>query len=421
MERMFSRRFLDCMKNEYIYIYGAGQRGKRLINLLKEIHIPISAVVDRDSNKIGTSICGYPVINKEDLCVHHDRGLIVFTPHVDTSDEQNYFEKHSFTVMSMNDKVFKFLLFLYKSYSIFGDSRFAGEASYFIPPSLEDGFDYKRCTPFSHYGSPYTSQQELIYRNKFYEIDDLCDLDLNVNVQRHFLNTLPIEKFYDLLNKEGNVRYTYKINRNMMFGLQDALTLAGIINKYMPRKIIEIGSGFSTAVALDVNDHWRSNAIQITCIEPNSERLRSLLKPSDNIKILEKYVQEVPLECFEQLEDNDILFIDSSHIAKSGGDVPYEFFGILPRLKKGVIIHIHDICYKFEYPIPWLKWGWSYSEAYVVRALLSGNQAYEILFHTPMWHAEIIQKWKGIDVSTDGDDAISTGGSSLWIKKSVGM
>jgi hypothetical protein len=81
---------------------------------------------------------------------------------------------------------------------------------------------------------------------------------------------------------------------------------------------------------------------------------------------------------FEALEAGDILFIDSSHVSKLGSDVHYLMFEVLPALRPGVWVHIHDIFHPFEYPIQWYDEGRAWNEAYVVRAFLQYNKAWQI-------------------------------------------
>ena len=86
-----------------------------------------------------------------------------------------------------------------------------------------------------------------------------------------------------------------------------------------------------------------------------------------------------PLDMEKTLEENDILFIDTSHVSKFESDVNYIFFQVLPRLKKGVIIHFHDIFYPFDYPIEWLEQGRAWNESYMLRSFLMYNPQFRIL------------------------------------------
>ena len=94
-------------------------------------------------------------------------------------------------------------------------------------------------------------------------------------------------------------------------------------------------------------------------------------------------MQEVDSQVFAELQTNDILFIDSSHVAKIDSDVNHIFFRILPLLNRGVYIHFHDIFYPFEYPLDWVYEGRAWNETYLLRAFLQYNQQFEIqLFNT---------------------------------------
>jgi hypothetical protein len=117
----------------------------------------------------------------------------------------------------------------------------------------------------------------------------------------------------------------------------------------------------------------------------------SVLSDKDRryIALVESGVQEVAVSKFQELEENDLLFIDSSHVSKLGSDVNYLFLEVLPKLNKGVIVHIHDIFYPFDYPFEWIQDGRSWNEAYLLRAFLTGNSQFEIL----LWNS-----WLGIKV-----------------------
>jgi predicted O-methyltransferase YrrM len=201
---------------------------------------------------------------------------------------------------------------------------------------------------------------------------------------------------------------------NDYFGPGDALILYSMIRHFRPRRIIEVGSGFSSALMLDTNDRLGDPKMELCFIEPYPDRLESLLTKEDkkSVKLLAMPVQRVPLELFDALEANDILFIDSSHVAKIGSDVNHLFFSILPRLADGVLIHIHDIFYPFEYPREWLREGRSWNELYFLRAFLQYNSAFEVLlFNGYLWHhsASFIEARLPLM-------AINPGGS-IWLRK----
>lgn len=123
-----------------------------------------------------------------------------------------------------------------------------------------------------------------------------------------------------------------------------------------PNKVIEVGSGYSSALVLDVNTKYFANKLDLTFAEPFPKLLEELVNDNDARKInaIESPIQDVPVDLFAKLDRNDILFIDSTHIVKTHSDVVFEINEILPVLKPGVIIHFHDIFYPFEYPSHWI-------------------------------------------------------------------
>lgn len=167
---------------------------------------------------------------------------------------------------------------------------------------------------------------------------------------------------------------------NRMYGLADAGLLYAFLRDRAPRRVIEVGSGFSSAVILDTDEHFLDEPPVITFIEPHPERLHAILRPGDRDRadIIESRVQDVDVACFRDLGAADILVVDSSHVAKTGSDVNFLFFDVLPLLAPGVLVHVHDIAFPFEYPRPWVEEGRSWNEAYLLRAFLSFNERFRI-------------------------------------------
>jgi len=201
---------------------------------------------------------------------------------------------------------------------------------------------------------------------------------------------------------------------NDFFPFCDAFFLAGIMRLFESKRIVEVGSGFSSSVMLDVADRNSDRDLQLTFIEPYPKRLQSLLLDEDRERhrILEARVQDVPFEVFEELRENDILFIDSSHIVKTGSDVNYLFFEVLPRLAKGVLVHVHDIPFPFEYGQAEVLEGRSWNEAYLVRAFLQYNSTFEILLYPGGF------VWRGHEIGRQLPKRCEdTLGPSLWLRK----
>lgn len=180
--------------------------------------------------------------------------------------------------------------------------------------------------------------------------------------------------------KTPSNRYYYLNGR---FSYADGITLRAMILHFRPRRIVEIGSGFSSACMLDTAQEAGFEDFSLTCIDPYADRLKEQLRPQDRevVRIIEEPVQQVSLGTFSELGSNDILFIDSTHILKTGSDVHFELFEILPALASGVLVHFHDVPYPFEYPDKWIyERNYSWNEAYALRAFLMYNSAFRTLY-----------------------------------------
>jgi predicted O-methyltransferase YrrM len=179
-----------------------------------------------------------------------------------------------------------------------------------------------------------------------------------------------------------------------------------------PRRYFEIGSGFSSALVADVRDRHFDDDLEMTLVEPNPERLESLLANGDldRIRLLRMPAQEVPFVEFERLEAGDVLFIDSTHVLKTGSDVNHELFHVLPLLRRGVVVHFHDIHPGFEYLRESVLAGFAWNEAYALRAFLQFNPAFEILLWPPfLWRMDRQR------VERDWPLMATNPGGALWL------
>jgi hypothetical protein len=164
---------------------------------------------------------------------------------------------------------------------------------------------------------------------------------------------------------------------NGWFTGPDACTYYALVRQLKPRRIIEIGSGYSTRIAslAVARNDAEGHSGEIFCIEPYPKE--RLTKSSARFTLVEKAVQDVPLSFFAGLANDDILMIDSSHIVTLGSDVCYEFLEILPRLNPGVWVHVHDIFLPTDYPAAWvIGERRAYTEQYLLEAFLSGNKSF---------------------------------------------
>jgi predicted O-methyltransferase YrrM len=174
---------------------------------------------------------------------------------------------------------------------------------------------------------------------------------------------------------------------NTMYLGADAAVYRAMLRHLRPARVLEVGSGYSTAIALDTAEQHLPG-LDLSCIEPYPDRLLAALEPGDEARIgLERaMVQDVPLERYDALGDGDVLFIDSSHVVKPGSDVVWLYLHVLPRLAPGVVVHVHDIFWPFEYPAHWLAERRDWTEIYLLQALLAGSSQWEVvLFSSWLW------------------------------------
>ncbi len=185
-----------------------------------------------------------------------------------------------------------------------------------------------------------------------------------------------------------------------------------ILNKYKPETYLEIGSGTSTLVAAKA---IRENKLhtQIVSIDP---------KPREQVdkvclQVHRKLLQEVDLSIFENLKENDILFLDGSHMLLPNSDVTYFFLEILPIIKKGVIIHIHDIYLPYDYPDFMLNRF--YNEQYILASTILANPvSFNIIcpnfyiFENKMLHSILNPIWGLKELKK-----VETHGGSFWMQK----
>jgi predicted O-methyltransferase YrrM len=270
--------------------------------------------------------------------------------------------------------------------------------------------------PNGHFYSPIPSRAEIRLDQRRIFADwprTLPGIDLRESEQVALLET--IATFYkDLPFRDDAVdglRYHYK---NTAYGYSDAIFLNGMLRHLKPQQVVEIGSGYSSCMLLDTNERWLCGAAKCTFIEPYPELLYSLLSDADkrNTTVYPQRVQDVNLSVFSALADRDILFIDSTHVGKTGSDVNHLFFEILPVLAEGVYIHIHDIFYPFEYPRDWIEQGIAWNEQYMLRTFLQNNLDYEIiLFNTFLthFHADFFKKKMPL--------CLENPGGSIWLRK----
>lgn len=231
-----------------------------------------------------------------------------------------------------------------------------------------------------HYNEPLFNDTHL--KKLLREKRDLPGIDFRHEEQLSFLEGLTYQKDFDMfLGKQKSINSNIRfILENDSFESGDAEFLFNLVRHLKPARVIEIGCGASTkliSAALDLNSSEIGKRGAHICIEPYKQPWLTSFK---NIELLRQKVEEVNIKLFTSLDSNDLLFIDSSHIIRPQGDVLYEYLEIVPKLKKGVFVHVHDIFTPHDYLETWIKNNvFFWNEQYLLEALLSKNSSYEIV------------------------------------------
>lgn len=220
---------------------------------------------------------------------------------------------------------------------------------------------------------------------------------------------------YDYVQGESDARTDCQYySDNSQFGWLDSRTLFVFLREFRPKRIIEVGSGFSSLLTADVNTRWFGGGIDFTCIEPYPRPFLEKGVPGISRLVTER-VERLDTSFFGKLDEGDVLFIDSSHVSKTGSDVNYLLFEVLPRLKPGVRIHVHDVFLPRDYPQSWvLEEHRSWNEQYVLRALLMYSTAFRVLFGCACafeLYPSLVEAALGLPAGG------AYGGGSLWIER----
>lgn len=267
--------------------------------------------------------------------------------------------------------------------------------------------------PLGHFYSPIVDPRSLDIRKLWPEKQSRIEgIDFNDRSHKTIIQTL----FYLYMSEfdypekgPSDVQLKNYYVGNSQFGWLDARLLFVLQRYWQPRQIIEIGSGYSTLLIDDINRRFNNQETKVTAIDPFP---RPFIQDLDNVFLIRKMVQNVDIEIFSHLDKNDILFVDSSHVCKTGSDVNFILFEILPILKPGVHVHFHDIFLPEEYPKDWvIDENRSWNEQYILRALLMYNTKFRVTFSS---------MYAFIKYENDLASALRTpdamGGCSLWIE-----
>lgn len=277
------------------------------------------------------------------------------------------------------------------------------------------------CSPDGHFYSPIVDTLDVASRSAqiWPEHAETPGIDWNEASHRRILGEyfprhLPKYDYPEDQRDPAAPREFY--SSNPAFGWLDSRALFVLLNEWRPRRMIEVGCGYSTLLAADIGTRFLGGQLDLVGIEPYPP---AFLTSGNGLRGLRSLVvdrvERVGFEPFEALERGDVVFIDSSHVSMTGSDVNFLLFEVLPRLRAGVRIHIHDIHLPNEYLPQWVVLeNRSWNEQYVVRALLMYSTAFRVLFGSAYAYEHMPEA-----VATALGDPLGPAmpGGSLWIER----
>lgn len=279
----------------------------------------------------------------------------------------------------------------------------AAQAPLFVPPG--------------HYYSPITPVSEVDGHLKKIEARAVPESVSGVTIDRTKMVALWKELVPLMASapfqaeRTAGLRYWFD---NPAYSWGDGSVLHAVLRLFRPRRLIEIGSGWSSACTLDTVGRYLNGDCAITFIDPYPKSLEDLVGTfGSGAGMISTSVQEVAPTVFDQLEAGDVLFIDSTHVLRTGSDVCYELFDILPRLAPGVLVHIHDMFWPFEYPREWaVNENRSWNEIYGVRAFLTGSPEWRILMFN-----DFLFKLERALIEATYPAFLRNPGGALWLQR----
>ncbi|MFL5253112.1 MAG: class I SAM-dependent methyltransferase [Rhodopila sp.] len=207
----------------------------------------------------------------------------------------------------------------------------------------------------------------------------LPGIDWNIHDQLRFLAKLNFANELGFMEGRDGHAGAFTID-NANFGSGDAEYWYQVVRFLKPRRIYEIGSGHSTLVAAKALHVNRSEDDKYQCLHLCVEPFEMPWLERTDASVLRSKVEDLDPSLFLELRENDVLFIDSSHMIRPAGDVLFEYLEILPTLAKGVYVHIHDIFSPGDYPLRWLAGDVRFwNEQYLLEAFLSHNASWEVV------------------------------------------
>jgi len=257
-------------------------------------------------------------------------------------------------------------------------------------------------TPTHHY-FPIPRTKELT-NDIFNKRSECIGIDWNIDTQKYYINKLLPSYLKEVV-----------FAKNKGLSILDSAVLHMMIRHHKPKKMIEIGCGASTRIAARaiMTNLKEGYPCELISIDPFPDK--DIINGFPGLsKIIVNKVEKIN---YDEIIDCDLLFIDSSHVVKIGGDVNYEILELVPRIKNGALIHWHDILIPDEYCIDWVKGNlYFWSEQYLLHAFLKYNREYEILWASRYLHINKANELKAAFPAFAPENSRNT---SFWIKRVV--
>ncbi len=280
--------------------------------------------------------------------------------------------------------------------------------------NVEQWAPFLRFSPPGHYYSPIPRMDEVLAdADRIWSFPDrVPGIDHRPDEQRRTIEQIGEALGGDDLPDDPAPDRRYYA-RNVAFGIGDATMLHGMLRLLRPRQIVEIGSGYSSALILDTIERHLPETT-VTFVEPYTDLLRSLMRPGDDAHstILETRAQDLNVEVVRELERDDVLFIDSTHVVRTASDVCRIVLDLLPEVRPGVVVHIHDMFWPFELPRHWVEEGRQWAECYLVRAFLTSNRDWQILLMN-----DYVGRYEGELLQRVLPRFLGNPGGSLWLRR----
>jgi hypothetical protein len=229
----------------------------------------------------------------------------------------------------------------------------------------------------NHYYEPFVDPADLL--RPVDEDRDLPGIDWNLAGQLAFLDTLTYAAELSFMSQPRTGPLDFRLS-NGSFESGDAEYLYQVVRRFKPKRVFEIGSGNSTRIVRHAVARNQAEDPAYRCRHVCIEPFEMPWLEQTGVTVVRKRVEEVDLALFRELEADDLLFIDSSHVIRPQGDVLVEYLRILPTLRSGVVVHVHDIFSPRDYPREWLVDRLAlWNEQYLLEAFLTENGSWQIL------------------------------------------